>query len=124
MYSFTVGKGKTMIKVSLKEFGSDILLLVSGGDEHIGSVVAASPGENLKKDGRSCVTSSTYNFIGHRDEALIRFAAENIASRLNRRVVAVGGFHIDDISSEELETVLANSRNIADMIVSEMEREI
>ena len=94
------------ITIEMKRIGIDIQVLVSGGEEHIGSVVLALPRESLKKDGSISCTSSVLNVVGHKDEFLCRTLAESICKKKNTTVVCMGGFHVDDITPIQIQEVL------------------
>lgn len=98
--------------------GDDLLLFIRGGREHIGSVVLAQPRASLRGDGSMSCTSSVLNVTGHKDEEICRFIAEKIASASGRRVVAVGGIHIDGITSEGIREVSRAADKLAQDILA------
>ena len=83
--------------------GEDIHILFSGGDRpHIGCTVMAVPRESLTGDGSISVTSSVMNLTGHKDEAVCRELAEAWCKKTGRVTVCTGGFHVDNITAEQI----------------------
>ena len=94
------------IIVEITDVGEDKLVVVYGGDKpHIGSVVLSVPRLSLRNDGSISATSSVINVTGHKDEVICRTIAEMIASEYNCIVTCTGGFHVDDITEEQLKEI-------------------
>lgn len=83
--------------------GADILICLQGGAAHVGCTVQAVPRPSLTGDGTVSATSSVMNLIGHKDEELCRRLAEYVCRQLNTVVVCTGGFHIDNITLEQIQ---------------------
>ena len=109
--------GRIQISVTAREIGDDFLILVSGGREHIGSVVLAEPRQSLSGDGSVSCTSSVMNAIGHKDEMICRYLAETSAAALSRRTVCTGGVHYDGITEAEIDGIRKAACEIAAEIV-------
>lgn len=106
------------IKVQITELGEDYHIMLRGGDKpHIGCTVLAVPRPSLTGDGSISVTSSVLNVTGHKDEQLCRYLAEEIARKKQAVVVCTGGFHYDNISSLQIQEVLAAVREICENII-------
>jgi len=93
------------ITYELRLLGEDLLLLVSGGTEHVGSVALALPRESLLGDGSKSSTSSVLNAPSHKDEFIIRSLAERLSTLSGHRVAAVGGVHFDALDKAGLAAV-------------------
>ncbi|MBF7097769.1 prenylated flavin chaperone LpdD [Alkalibacter mobilis] len=97
--SLTSGNGSLAITYEIVFIGSDIQVIISGGEVHIGSV---SIGEN------GHVT--TWTSSGHKDDAL----SEPLARAISREFCCVcnvsTGFHLDNQSNREISEVLNNNR--------------
>lgn len=106
------------ITVQITELGEDYHVTLRGGDKpHIGCTVLAVPRPSLTGDGSISVTSSVLNVTGHKDEQLCRYLAEEIARKKRAVVVCTGGFHCDNISSVQIQEVLAAVREICENII-------
>lgn len=90
------------LKIVVTKIGEDYLLLVTGGQEHLGCTILAEPRKSLTGEGFSS-TSSVLNASGHKDELICRPLAEKLSAQKNARVVCTGGFHIDEISPAQLQ---------------------
>lgn len=95
------------LTVRLCRLGDDYHVLLWGGNKpHIGCTVLALPRPSLTGDGSVSVTSSVLNVLGHKDETLCRRLAENVARKKNAVTVCTGGFHMDNITKEQIEEVI------------------
>lgn len=92
--------------------GSDLLAFVRGGEPHIGCVVQAVPRLSLTGDGSVSVTSSVLNLTGHKDESICRLLAEGLCRKYRCTVVCTGGFHVDHITKDQIEEVMAAMEEI------------
>lgn len=101
------------LAVDIRQIGADYRIELCGGDRpHIGSVVLSIPRPSLTGSGEVSVTSSVLNVTGHKDEQICRYLAEQIARCQNAIVVCTGGFHVDDITEEQIGEVLAGVEDI------------
>lgn len=80
--------------------GEDVVVCLGGGERpHVGSVVCAEPRPSLADSGRRSATSSVWNRLGHKDEALARPMAESLAAALETTVVVVAGVHVEGLDA-------------------------
>ncbi|MFC1591769.1 hypothetical protein ACFL43_04540 [Thermodesulfobacteriota bacterium] len=94
--------------------GADILLAVWGGTQpHIGSVVISVPRQSLADSTSTSITSSVYNFSGHKDEAIAKIFAEAIAVACKRTTVVTAGFHLDNLKKEDIQQVLRTAEKLS-----------
>ena len=100
--------------------GPDVLVVIWGGSAHIGSVAIAVPRPSGADPRRESATSSVYNFIGHKDEAVSRACAERIAAALNRKTVVSAGIHLDSPQPRDIRQILKN----ADLLGTRLVRKI
>ncbi len=106
----------THLTLQVTRIGEDCHLLLWGGDRpHLGCTVLAVPRPSLTGAGTSA-TSSVVNLPGHKDEALCRRLAEEIAAASNRVTVCSGGVHVDRITKAQTEEILA----AADHLIKEV----
>ncbi len=101
--ALSVGSGRTRVNLELRHQGLDILLLVTGGEAHVGAV-AVWNGQQM--DGQASVTEMP----GHREGPLAGECAEILGRASGRTVVAVAGIHQDNASREEIAAIIANVR--------------
>lgn len=105
------------LAVSIKQLGSDYCIQLQGGERpHIGTVVLSIPRLSLTGNGEISVTSSVMNVTGHKDEQICRYLSEQVARYKNAVVVCTGGFHVDNITNQQLEEVLECMKDIGEEI--------
>lgn len=111
------------IEVGVSKIGNDILLCLEGGTKpHVGCVVQAVPRLSLTGDGSRSATASVLNLTGHKDEYLCRQLAEKISSNLGTVVVCTGGFHIDNMTKEQIKEVLQVVNEIGGEILESLKK--
>lgn len=105
------------IEVRAAFLGADVMMCVQGGDRpHIGCTVQTVPRPSLTGVGSVSVTSSVMNLTGHKDETLCRKLAEQVCRAFNCTVVCTGGFHVDDMSPQQIEEVIQAADEIGEKV--------
>ncbi|MGL5191761.1 MAG: hypothetical protein ACRC7S_19130 [Cetobacterium sp.] len=103
--------------IYVKNIGADINIIFSGGDKpHIGSVVLSVPRESLKNDGTISATTSVLNVLGHKDEEICRILAEGFCKKYNSLTLCSGGFHIENISTENILELIDSVKNFIELL--------
>lgn len=103
------------------KIGEDILLYVKGGETpHIGCTVMAVPRPSLSGNGQTSATSSVLNLTGHKDESLCRTLAEMVCCASGKTVVCTGGFHMDQITLQQIHEVEAAVRKLGELLTKEL----
>ena len=101
-----------------KEIGQDLLVAIWGGKKpHIGAVAVAQPRPSLKDESVVSATASVFCYLGHKDDIVAKEAAEKLSATLNKNVTVTVGIHWDDIDEGGIKTVMANSRQLVNMII-------
>ena len=119
--TFSQGVLPYRVEAEVLFLGEDILVILSGGDTpHIGSIAVALPRPSLADAGKISSTSSVYNFVGHKDQVIAQRVSEILSAQLNRHVVVIAGFHVDNISTEGIAQVVENCDGLAQMILQEL----
>jgi len=101
-----VGSGRLRVKLELRIQGRDFLLLVTGGEAHVGAVAVF---DGSVEGGRAVVTEMP----GHREGPLAGECAETLGRATGRTVAAVVGIHQDHATGEEISSIVANVRQAA-----------
>ena len=91
------GQGRESVKLELRAQGRDFLVLIGGGEDHVGAVAVASP-EKIEM----------MVIPPHKEGPLAQTAAQMVAQKSGRNCVAVAGIHQDNITSGEIQAVLRN----------------
>lgn len=118
--TITEEKDGFVIAAGVHGMGRDLLVTIEGGSAHIGAIGIAEPRPSLADSGRVGATSSVFTFLGHKEDSLAKFMAEEMARRLNRKTVVVAGAHWDGISESGIETVVGICRRLVERIVEEV----
>ena len=102
-----------LIESEAVRIGSDILIYIWGGERpHIGSVAAAQPRPSRKDPARVSATASVMTFPGHKEDVIVKEAAEYIAAGLDTNVVVTAGIHWDDLDAEKIAVIMTNCREV------------
>ena len=106
-----------LIKAKLYFLGKDLLVVISGPGEHIGSMTLAQPyiapiNPNIKpehtiKNSSERISSSinTLTQYKHRDDQILSEFARSLSKDLNLVVAVVGGLHLDNITKSDIEII-------------------
>jgi hypothetical protein len=121
-FTFEVSKGRFKIQALVQEVGQDILVSMWGGTlPHIGSVGMATPRPSLRDPKKWSATSSTFTYVGHKEDLIVKGISEMLAGRLKRKVVVVAGIHWDDITSKEIQRIARLTKKLSDQILKKLE---
>jgi len=91
--------GRLSLELRAERIGKDLLVLLTGGEAHIGAVGVGCPmGERA--------TASVITLPGHRDDRMAQVAAERISAELGCGCTVVAGVHYDHITPEEIQASL------------------
>lgn len=97
----TSGEGKYRVWVKKQSVGSDLLLILGGGERsHVGGVVVCEPGKG----------PLVLSLAGHYDTVVLTMLAQAACTKYGQTVVAVGGIHVDNASKEEINLLVQNCR--------------
>ncbi len=80
----------------------DIIVVVTGGRDHIGAVGLAVPRPSLLDQDKLSATSSILTQPGHKEDILVKDISENLAAATNRNTVVIAGVHYDDLTADDL----------------------
>jgi gallate decarboxylase subunit D len=100
--------------------GSDLEVNLLGGEPHIGAVGIGEPRPSLGDPAGTGATASVFTFLSHKEDEIAKPMAQELARRLNRKVVVVAGMHWQGLGTGEIETVMALCRTITERIVAEV----
>ena len=98
-----------------------IVHLFGGTQPHAGAVAVGTPSaqQELPEDN---VTVSFFTRVGHKDDALAKKAACDLAKALCKVVVVIAGFHIDQASKEQIRQVLDNCQQLIIQIINHYQK--
>ena len=118
----SVGDDIYKVVAEAKVIGDDIIISVWGGSKpHIGSISVSVPRPSLRHSNTISFTSSIINLIGHKDEIVARKFSEQLAAKFNRNAVATAGIHIDNITENQINTIMQNITSLHLDIIHKLE---
>lgn len=95
------------------EMGRDLLLVITGGDAHIGAVSTAY----LKESSPSGFEVETSSVPGHKEHVLTETFALTCALQLRRTVTVVMGIHFDHLQRQELDELINEVKHKLDVFL-------
>ena len=108
------------LTANVRRIGEDLLVAIWGGEKpHIGAVAVAQPRPSLKDPDVTSATASVICYVGHKEDELVKAAAEIIAATLDTRVVVTAGIHWDNLDQDGIDAILQNSKKIVELIVAQ-----
>ena len=106
------------LSASIRLIGEDVLVAIWGGERpHIGAVAVAQPRPSLKDPDVTSATASVICFVGHKEDELVKAAAEILAATFKTHVVVTAGIHWDNLDEEAILRIIKNSEILVDMIL-------
>jgi len=117
------GKGLYRLEAEAVRIGTDVLVYIWGGDRpHIGSVAAAQPRQSLEAPSRVSATASVLTYPGHREDDLVKDAAELLAAELQTRVVVTAGMHWDNLDEAGIQEIVALCGELTGALLEKLKR--
>ncbi len=103
----TSGEGKYKVFLEEKKLDDGIIYILGGGEKsHIGGVVICEPGKNPQ----------VIRLEGHYDDIVLKPIAEAACQKYKKKVVAIGGVHVDNASKEEIDILVENCKGLVKCI--------
>ena len=119
--SLQVSQGRFKIYGFVQQLGQDLLVSIWGGTRpHLGAVGMATPRPSLEDPRKWSATSSTFTFIGHKEDSLVKPVSEKLAAQWRGNVVVVAGIHWDGMSAREIKTIEGLTRRMSDQILKKL----
>ncbi|MDH4068060.1 MAG: hypothetical protein OEU97_03900 [Dehalococcoidia bacterium] len=112
-FELTKGEGRASVNVTVNSMGSDLVVRIYNQNAHIGAVAIGDYDYEHERASVSVITR-----LGHKDDALAREAAYLLSKSIRRPVCVVAGVHLDNITREEIDQILANTRTAISEIIN------
>ncbi len=112
-YKLTEGKGRASVNIAVNSMGSDLVVRIFNQDAHIGAVAIGDYDYEQKRASVSIVTR-----LGHKDDTLAQEAAYLLSKSIMRPVCVIAGVHVDNITREEIDKILANTKIAINEIIN------
>lgn len=110
--------GKIEIVLDAKKVGEDYMLILTGGEEHVGAVAVGLFDEKSQRASSSVVTMP-----GHREEYLALDGARQVSRATKKNSVFVAGIHQNNISPEEIKDIISAAGEMVESFVAFYKKE-
>lgn len=124
MDSWTISEKRGSFKVHahVRSMGDDLLVVLSGGKEHIGAIAMAQPRPSLDDPDRISATSSVYTYVGHKEDVIVKSISEALSKELNRKTVVVAGIHWDRLAPSNIKVITGICSKLTRRIAKEVSK--
>lgn len=95
------------IRIQEIPVGRDLLVIVTGGEAHIGSVATAYLSEGSSRE----TVVQTADVPGHREHELASEMASKAAGMLGVTVTVAAGIHFDDLARSEIQEIVTEAHS-------------
>lgn len=105
MRTFTMGHDATKLTYKIQKIGQDIDITITGGKAHIGCIAV--------------ISNQSYNIIkieNHREDEMIKPIVKELTKEKTPTIVLKAGFHLDDITPQQITEVLQNNKQSIETI--------
>ncbi|GAB4350525.1 MAG: hypothetical protein Kow006_13410 [Gammaproteobacteria bacterium] len=110
-----------VVEAEAVRIGSDLLVYLWGGDRpHIGAVAAAQPRPSLADGSRTSATASVLTYLGHKEDEVVKYVSERLASELDTNVVATAGIHWDELPGSAIRTIIERCREVCEKLIDQL----
>jgi hypothetical protein len=92
--------------------GKDYLVILTGGDNHIGAVAAG--GFQIRS------FSSVLTMPNHRDDIIAKESASRVSRELKCNCAVVVGVHVENITTAEVNEIVSASFTLVDELIEEL----
>ena len=102
------------LSASVRLIGEDVLVAIWGGEK---------PRPSLKDPEVTSASASVICLVGHKEDELVKAAAEILAAVLETQVVVTAGIHWDNLAPEAIQHIVRNSEILVEMILARIAAE-
>ena len=103
--------GPILLELEATEIGRDLLVLITGGESHLGAVAVGGFAT------RSFV--SVITVPGHKDDCIAKEAASRIADQFKRSCAVLVGIHLVGPSKEQIRNVVEDALSLVDEMIED-----
>ncbi len=98
---------KTYVRYRLGRIGRDWILLIDGGESHVGALACSN---------RKLARYSTFELHNHKEGALVELAVKKLGDLVSNEVVVIGGIHYEKIRSRQIERIEEHCRVLLERV--------
>ena len=115
-YELVKGEGRTRVNLLADNMGSDLVVCIYNENAHVGAVALGEYDHQQERASVSVITR-----LGHKDDAVAQQAAYSISKSLKKPVCVIAGIHLDNITQEEIDKILANAEIVVEEFINSRE---
>ena len=104
-YQLTKGEGRARVNITVSGMGSDLVVRIYNQNAHIGAVAIGDYDYEQERASVSVITR-----LGHKDDALAKEAAYSLSKSIKQPVCVIAGVHLDNITKQEIDEILVNTK--------------
>ena len=117
----TEGEG-IALTLTAQSMGRDWNVTITGGEvPHLGAAALGAPYRH--PDGSIGSSASVLVLPSHKEDSVVKKAAERLAKQLDCAVLVSGGIHVDGITPEQIGAVVALVGAAVERLAEQMEQE-
>ena len=106
------------LTANIIKVGEDLVIIIGGGEYHIGAVGISYPTASIIKKGKDTITTSVITLPAHKEDIVAKMFSEKISKALNKKIVAVAGIHFDNISKNDIEKILKCCERLCGKVIN------
>jgi hypothetical protein len=107
------------ISAKIVKTGDDIVIIIGGGKSHIGAVGVSFPTVSII-NGDTTITTSVITLPSHKDDIVAKMVSETVAKKLNKKVIVIAGIHFDNLSKNDIDTILKACNELSFKIIEKL----
>ena len=119
MIKLEINVDKFKLTASVIKTGDDIVVIIGGGESHIGAVGISFPAESIIT-GETTITTSVITLPSHKDDVVAKRVSEKISKILNKKVTVIAGIHFDNLSENDINKILKGCEKLTDKIIEKV----
>jgi hypothetical protein len=118
MNTYSLGKtgDKTHVEITLIWLGRDLLVKISGGETHFGSLAFSCQSEG------NILKYQQHTYPAHREDRIVKQCIERLIELVPSEILVICGIHYDDISKEQIKQISDNCSFLIEKIARDLSK--
>ncbi len=105
---------KNNLKLEARHLGNDLVVIISGGDAHLGAVaVGYCYGGQKNKSNASLLA-----LPGHKEDVLVFPIARRLSKSLGTNVAVLAGIHFEKLTGGQIMDIVQTAESLVDELIS------
>jgi len=116
LIKFEESDDRFKIFANVINFGKDLIVIIGGGEIHVGAVGISIPADSSHFKNK-IISTSIITVPGHKDDVVCKLVGEKIAKELNKFVCVICGIHFDNLKKDEIDKILTLCEKLSEDII-------